>query len=191
MQKEIYKCYEPSKKKTTGPRQNYFQLVEDNSEFSVHDIVWAVLKTLSPSLSAKIPTWAAYNSLLASAPVSTTVAMFPVSNGSPTIWENQYTAMKEAEKIRKHIYKDGKTIISFDLQLYIKAIMIQQRPDIQSGFLFRMGELHVVFCAFKIIGKLIDGRGLDQTFDEAGMRSLSNSMILEFTLLSPKYVLRP
>ena len=26
--------------------------------------------------------------------------------------------MKEAEKIRKHIYQDGKTIIYFDLQLW-------------------------------------------------------------------------
>ena len=178
-------------KETIGPRQNYFQLVEDNSEVGKHDIVWAVLNSLSSSLSRKVPTWAAFNSLLASTTVTTTVAMLPVSNGSPTIWENLYTAMKEAEKIRKHIYNDGKTIISFDLQLYIKAIMLHQRPDIQSGFVFRMGELHVVFCALKVIGKLIDGSGLDQTFDEASMRSLSNSMILEFTLLSPKYVLRP
>ena len=45
--------------------------------------------------------------------------------------------------------------------------MLQQRPDIQSGFVFRMGELHVMFCALKVIGKLIDGSGLDQAFDEA------------------------
>ena len=104
--------------------------------------------------------------------------MLSIINGSPTLWENLYTAMKEAEKIRKHIYQDGKTIISFDLQLYIKAIMLQQRPDIQSGFVFRMGELHVVFCALKVIGKLIDE--IDQIFDEAVMSSLPNNLILEF-----------
>ena len=54
------------------------------------------------------------------------------------------------------------------MQLYIKAVMLQQRPDIRSGFVFSMGELHVVFCALKAIGKLIDGSGLDQAFDEAG-----------------------
>ena len=148
------------------------------SNANKHDIVWAVLKTLSPSLSAKVPTWAAYNSLLRSASVTTIVSMLPIINGSPTLWENLYTAMKEAEKIRKHIYQDGKTIISFDLQLYIKAIMLQQRPDIQSGFVFRMGELHVVFCALKVIGKLIDE--IDQIFDEAVMSSLPNNLILEF-----------
>ena len=150
------------------------------SNANKHVIVWAVLKTLSPSLSAKVPTWTAYNAVLTSAPVTTTVSMLPIINGSPTLWENLYTAMKEAEKIRKHIYQDGKTIISFYLQLYIKAIMLQQRTDIQNGFVFRMGELHVVFCALKVIGKLIDGSGLDQIFDEAGMSSLPNNLILEF-----------
>ena len=59
------------------------------------------------------------------------------------------------------------------MQLYIKAVILQQRPDIQSGFVFRMGELHVMFCALKVIGKLIDGSGLDQAFDEADKSILS------------------
>ena len=136
MQRKIYECYEPSKKKTPAPRKNYFQFVEDVniSNANKHDNVWAVLKTLSPSLSAKVPTWAAYNSLLTSAPITTTVSMLSIINGSPTLWENLYTAMKEAEKIRKHIYQDGKTIISFDLQLYIKTIMLQQRPEYPKRF---------------------------------------------------------
>ena len=81
--------------------------------------------------------------------------------------------MKKAEKIKSYIFKDGKTIIPFDLQLYIKAVMLQQRPDICSAFVFRMGELHVMFFASKVIGKLIDGSGLDQAFDEAGQWILS------------------
>ena len=131
-------------------------------------------------MSAKVPTWATYNSLLTSASINTTMSLLSIISGSPTLWENLYTAMKEAEKIRKHIYQDGKTIISFDLQLYIKAMILQQRPDIQNGFVFRMEELHVVFCALKVIGKLIDGSGLDQIFDKAGMSSLRNNLILEF-----------
>ena len=73
------------------------------SNANKHDIVWAVLKTLSPSLSDKVPTWAAYNSLLTSASVTTTVPVLPIVNGSPTLWENLYTAIKEAEKIIKHL----------------------------------------------------------------------------------------
>ena len=32
---------------------------------------------------------------------------------------------------------------------------------------FRVGELHVAFCALKVMGKLTDGSGLDQSFEEA------------------------
>ena len=106
-------------------------------------------------------------------PVVTTVVMLLIINGSLTELEHLYAAMKEAEKMKNCIFKDGKTIISFDLQLYIKAVMLQQRPDIHSGFVFHMGELHVVFCALKVIGKLIDGGGLDQAFHEAGKWILS------------------
>ena len=94
--------------------------------------------------------------------------MLPIINGSPTEWENLYASIKEDEKLRKKIFKAGKTIISFDLQLYIKTIRLQERNDIKDSFVFRMGELHVVFCVLKVIGKLIDGSGLDQVFNEAG-----------------------
>ena len=63
--------------------------------------------------------------------------MLPIIYGSPAEWDHLYAAMKEADKIKKIIFKDGKTIISFDLQLCIKAVMLQQRPDIHSGFVFR------------------------------------------------------
>ena len=70
------------------------------------------------------------------------------------------------------------------MQLYIKAVMLQQRPDIRSGFMFSMGELHVVFCALKAIGKLIDGSGLDQTFDEAGNKKQDIRLMTSVTWLT-------
>ena len=97
----------------------------------------------------------------------TAAVMLPVNNGSPANLDNLYTALKEADKLRESIYCDGKTIVTFDLQLYIKAIQLQE-VDIKSNFVFRMGELHVVFCVLKVIGKVMDGRRLDQAFEEAG-----------------------
>ena len=35
-----------------------------------------------------------------------------------------------------------------------------------------MGELDLVFCVLKVIGKSIDGSGLDQVFEEAGEHTL-------------------
>ena len=104
-----------------------------------------MLKMLSPTLSKDVPTWVAYNSLVGIKSPITSVTMLPVINGSPTDWENLYSAMKEAEKLRQCIFEGGKTTISVDLQLYIKAIRLQERPDVIDGFVFRMGELHIVF----------------------------------------------
>ena len=76
---------------------------------------WSLLKALSPSLSTNVPTWAAYDSLLASKPVIATVTILPIINETPTGWEHLYTVLKEAERIKNRIFKDGKTIFSFNL----------------------------------------------------------------------------
>ena len=88
--------------------------------------------------------------------------------GGPTEWDNLYTAIKEADKLRQEICPDSKTIISFYLQLYAKAIRLQVRSDVRDNFVFQMGELHVIFFVLKVLGKMIDGSGLDQAFEEAG-----------------------
>ena len=48
--------------------------------------------------------------------------MLPVTNGGLANWDNLNTALKEADKSRELVYCDGKMIVAFDLQLYIKAI---------------------------------------------------------------------
>ena len=97
--------------------------------------------------------------------------MLPIINRSPVTWKHLYNALKEAQKVNNFNFEDNKTIILFDLQLSIKAIMLKQKPDIQSGFVFCMGELQVVFCALKLkfIGKSIHRSGLDQSFEEASI----------------------
>ena len=37
-----------------------------------------------------------------------------------------------------------------------------------NDFVFRTGELYVVFCGLRVMGKLIDDSGLDASFEEAG-----------------------
>ena len=49
----------------------------------------------------------------------------------------------------------------------MKAVLVQANPEIRNNFVFRMGELHAVFCFVKVLGKMIDGSGLDQAFEEA------------------------
>ena len=162
-------CSEPCK--SSKSFSNYFPLLSNNSvivDNQQSDAIWFLLKTLSPVVGKMVPIWAASNSLMGQKKPPTNAAMLPIINGSAIEWENLYASIKEAEKLRMKIFKDGKTIISFDLQLYIKAILLQERNDIKDSFVFRKGELHVVFCVLKVIGKLIDGNGLNQVFSEAG-----------------------
>ena len=76
--------------------------------------------------------------------------------------------MKDSDKLNKELSNGSKIVISFDLQLYAKAIHLQVKPDIRDNYIFRIGELHVAFTSLKALGKLIDGSGLDQAFEEAG-----------------------
>ena len=44
---------------------------------------------------------------------------------------------------------------------------MQVKPDIKNHFLFRMEVLHIVLTLLNALGKIIDGVGLDQAFEEA------------------------
>ena len=116
-----------------------------------------------------IPTWATYNSLISESRSTTSFSTLPVIHGSPTDWSNLYSGLKVAEASTKLISNDRKTIISMDLQLYSKCIRLQTMDEISDNCVFRMGELHVVFTTLKVLGKFIDGSGLDQSFQEAGI----------------------
>ena len=163
-------CFEPP----TGNSQYYNYLHQISTDvIESHrrrDTIWSLLKSFSVQSGEEIPTWTAYNSLLTSEKPKTTVQQLPIIHGSPTAWENLYCAIKETEKLKNRIHCDGKTIVSFDLQLYAKALRLQVKPDIRNNYVFRMGELHVVFTALKVLGKVINGSGLDQAFEEAGIK---------------------
>ena len=55
--------------------------------------------------------------------------------------------------------------LTFDLQLYSKALQLGSNTEI-NNLLIGLGELHVVFTAFKVLGKITDGSGLDKTFEK-------------------------
>ena len=92
------------------------------------------MKALRTDSQMNVPTWAAYNSMLVKANSLTLVSTLPIINGSPTEWDNLYTAIRVAENLRKELVPEQKTIISFDLQLYAKAILLQANPDIRNNF---------------------------------------------------------
>ena len=77
-----------------------------------------------------------------------------------------FTSLKEVQKINDALSPGTKTIVTFDLQLCSRALQLQLNSQIDN-FVIRLGELHVVFTVFKMLGKLINGSGLDKAFEEA------------------------
>ena len=78
-----------------------------------------------------------------------------------------YSAIAASAKLNVNIGQTSKTIISFDLQLYMKCIQLQSIGNINPHFIFRMGELHTVFCTMNVLGKVIDASGLDMSLSIA------------------------
>ena len=48
--------------------------------------------------------------------------------------------MKDFEKLNKELSNRSKTVISFDLQLYAKAIRLQVKPDIRDNYVFELAS---------------------------------------------------
>ena len=64
---------------------------------------------------------------------------------------------------------DRKTVVSMDLQLYAKCIQLQANDTISSNYIFRLGELHILFAMLKVIGKNMNCSGLDEALIEANI----------------------
>ena len=131
------------------------------------DIVWTLMKTLNNDLAENIPTWSAYNSILADKKPTNTHCILPMIQGTTTDWSTLYSAIAASAKLNVNIGQSSKTIISLDLQLYMKCIQLQSIGNINQNFVFRMGELHTVFCTMKVLGKIIDASGLDMSLSIA------------------------
>lgn len=64
------------------------------------------------------------------------------------------------------------TVVSLDLQLYDMAMKLwMEHEDIKKKFLFRPGELPIVFWAMAALGQYVEGSGIDQAWVEAGLYS--------------------
>ena len=61
------------------------------------------------------------------------------------------------------------TLYDINMSIYAKCIQLQSNKEITSNFLFRLGELHVVFAMLEALKKYINNSGLDQPLVEAAI----------------------
>ena len=124
---------------------------------------WALLQ--ATVRSTDVPTWKALNSKITSPTGITTTAVLPLIKSPPTHLGTLLAAMLRCQMVSSITAPNKRTIITVDLQLYIKAIqLISSRPELKDKFIIRIGELHEVFAQCKAIGKYIEGSGLDAIF---------------------------
>jgi hypothetical protein len=119
-------------------------------------------------------TWGAFNSLLSSTGSKTNVALLPpLIRLPPTDYSVLYTGLMRARALTTRVMgPESITVMTLDLQLYDMAMKLwTEREDIRKQFLFRPGELHVLFWALAALGKYIKGSGIDQAWVEAGLYS--------------------
>ena len=110
----------------------------------------------------QLPTWNAFNSLLTKTPSVTLCETLPLSPISPANWTGLYTALTQAQGINMKVSPNKKTIVTLDLQLYAKCMELRSRNEIKDNFIFRLGELHIVFASLKVLDKYINCSGSDQ-----------------------------
>ena len=159
--------------KPIPPNQRHPSFVPDRKDVDLYrkwDSIWFLTKSLKEEgTENNTPTWAAYNSLITKALPVTIFCGIPLYPAPPTDWTNLYAALQICQNISTITYPAGKTIISLDLQLYSKALQLQSRKEVNCNFVFRPGELHIVFAFLHAIGIYIEGSGIDQVFVDANV----------------------
>ena len=135
--------------------------------------------------------WGAFNSLVSSkVPCKTSVVMVPpLIRAPPTDINVLYSSLMYIKTISKNLNEEGVlTVVTLDMQLYDLAMKLWCSFDhVSNTFLFRPGELHIIFWALASIGDYIEVSGLDQAWVEAGMYSAT---IVNNQILKGKHVYR-
>ena len=145
--------------------------VPEESILSVADSTRKVKKIVKEGV---MPTWGATKSLLLKHSLQSptqktnTEVIAPLFKTSPTDYRTLYTVLMLTQGISAHVVgPERKTLITLDLDLYTRALRIQQ--SVENNWILRPGVLHIVFCALHALGKTIDGSGLDTCAIESGI----------------------
>ncbi|MES9905285.1 MAG: hypothetical protein ABW168_21745, partial [Sedimenticola sp.] len=138
------------------------------------DITLSIGQSLVRSRNEKqhIPSWSAYNSIRGSSPEKlTAVAMLPLLAAPAHEFSTLVTVLKQAQTITTVVMGEGhKTVITFDLQLYEKAVKLQMHmAPAFDHLVFRLGEMHTVLAALRAVGTVIEESGIDDAWIEADL----------------------
>ena len=90
-----------------------------------HGPTWILCQVMDEDISGVLPTWPAFNSLISEKPAISICQGLPLYPFPPTDWSTLYTALKIIQGINVEVSGNQKTIVSFDLKLYSKAMQVR------------------------------------------------------------------
>ena len=136
-------------------------------------------RTQTRKMTAKkevLTTWAGTKSLLLSHSPENQVGKLthseviaPLFRTSPTDYTTLYTVLNLTQGISAFVVGPGRrTVITLDLDLYSRALQIQQSVG-NRNWILRAGVLHITFAALHALGKTLDGSGIDMCAIESGI----------------------
>jgi hypothetical protein len=142
----------------------------DDSFLSVKEGIYKVEKLAKEEV---MPTWAATKSLLLSHTSqihgqTNTEIIAPLFKTSPTDYVTLHTVLMLTQGISAFVVgPERRTLITLDLDLYNRALQIQQSVG-NTNWILHAGILHIAFAARHALGKTIDGSGIDMCAIESG-----------------------
>ena len=93
------------------------------------------------------------------------ILVFPLIPGPADDYNAIYTGFKLAQNVTTFSVCDQKTIITFDLDLYERALKLRNSsPKLMGNFILRLGELHIVFAQCRAIGRYLENTGIDDAW---------------------------
>ena len=152
-------CQEP---KWTNHRYLKYEILLDQETYHMYqnyDTIWMLMKTLNNSFANDVLTWSAHNSLGVEQKSNFILRLANFAANTHRLVKPS-SCNNVAKRTKTQVSPSKKTIIFLDLQA---------RDDIGRKFVFRVGELHVVFCLLKTIGKCIDASDLPTSLVQAGI----------------------
>lgn len=161
--------------------KEWFTFTDPNLHSSQMDLAWALVRlcptkmfevgiTPVPTDQQIIPGWSGFNAMVQPAiPSITNIGYCPMIDGSPTESSTVYTVMKNVQAMMTSL-RQGESVITFDLAIYVKAKEIQwRRPEEFSNMVIRLGGFHVATNYLSLLGKKYDGSGIEDLLIESGV----------------------
>ena len=141
--------------KPLPPKHNYQEIENASSSIKYYshiDVLWFTMKCIDNTSIDNHQTWTGFNPIVTKARSITNINALLLYPAPQTDFSNLYQVLKICQNISTAVVPKTKTIITLDLQLYAKALQLQERNEIANNFVFRPGELLIVFTFQHAIG---------------------------------------